>query len=129
MSMVICHRLSYKELTGFYFDVKDDKIVDIIPQNVAAFIAARTHKLQLQPVCASCPINFLCLHGCLGAQYEYGEMMIPIKSVCKLFKRKVVFLVEKFNKIGVLDIAFREGYINDQLANIIRKVMCGEIDG
>ena len=56
------------------------------------------------PVCDNCPISILCMKGCMGAQFEkYGDMYVPIKSVCLQFFYYYKALVEGFYKAGIVD--------------------------
>lgn len=112
LSLVICHRLAYENMTGAFFKVENNKIVDILPHNFDTYFTAKSFKLQNSPFCNKCPIEKLCLHGCLGAQYEYsGELFFPIPSVCNLFKRKMYHLLRLHDEHNLLDIAYNNGYI------------------
>lgn len=114
LSIVPCHRLTYKGLVAAKYIVQDNKIIDFIPMNVSQYIDSKTHRVDLGVKCIDCWNNQTCLHGCLGAQREYsGEMYIPIPSVCNLFKAQTIFVLNYFIENNIFDIALQKGYIKE----------------
>ncbi|MGF6375095.1 sulfatase maturation enzyme AslB (radical SAM superfamily) [Clostridiales Family XIII bacterium PM5-7] len=114
LSLSVCHRTTYPEFTGAYFktDETNSRIVDIEPHNVSGYITLRCMDISKGPMCVDCEIQNNCLHGCIGAQYEYsGEIMLPIPSVCNLFKKKVKHLVKLYNEYGLIDSAIKNNYL------------------
>ena len=56
------------------------------------------------PGCDTCDYKYLCMKGCLGSQYETNtDMFMPCKSVCKMEKAKIDFLIDTYENIGVWD--------------------------
>ena len=118
LSLVLCHRLTYKHLTAAYFvvDKEGKEIIDLVPQNPTIYTAVKSSKAMWYPKCCACPIKNLCLKGCMGANFEYsGEILLAPPQVCKLFKRKFYHLLDLYEKYGVLKIAISKGYVqNDE---------------
>lgn len=116
LSLVLCHRLTYKHLTAAYFITNDEgtEIIDLVPQNPTIYTAIKTAKHLWYPKCYNCAIKNVCLKGCLGANFEYsGEPMLAPPQICKLFKRKIYHLLDLYEKYGVLKTAISKGYIKN----------------
>lgn len=124
LSLSICHRLAYALFTPVYFKLNDEKteIVDFDANNIDAYITTKNLKLQNMPVCMGCNYEPICLKGCLGAQFEYnGELLMPIPSVCNLFKKKYDHLIQKYNEYGIFECAKKIGVINEDTLNYYTK--------
>ena len=109
LSIVPCHRLSYPELTGGYFIVENNKIVDICPsEQINTYLSLKYYNCSVSPKCISCMYNPVCMKGCLGAQYEiFGTPTVPISSVCSMFQIKYNTLIEYFHSIGLFHYIFK----------------------
>lgn len=109
LSIPPCHRTAYDNLLYGRFKVEDGKIVDIEENN--AQIASRLllqDSILCSPGCDCCPYNYFCLRGCYGSQQETeNDPFMPIESVCDMFRKKIDFLIDKYEYIGVLN-ALRE---------------------
>lgn len=102
LSLVPCHRLSYSGFEYGKFEIKDDKIVDLLPGNIGLMTTIYALKSSSFPGCEKCEIKELCSKGCLGSQYEiHKDPFLPNKSVCKLYKAKFAFLFKKYEAMGV----------------------------
>jgi len=86
MSLPICHRVTYKEVNGGNLEIKDNKIVGLIPSDgLSGYMQIKLLSPKFYPKCCICDYRDFCLKGCLGSQYEYsGEILQPIPTVCKL---------------------------------------------
>lgn len=103
LTTVPCHRTAYQHFNGGHFEVKDNKIVDLIEENVVGYINIKTCEHSTFPMCETCIIKNLCGGGCLGAQFEVmGDPFTPIPSVCRMEHYKVAGILKGLNKIGVL---------------------------
>lgn len=129
LSIVPCHRLSYHQFLGGWFIPNEEKtkIVDVKANNVGQLIDIKSHHVTLAPECCICWNNKNCLHGCLGAQYEWsGELYLPIPSVCKLQKAKTSFILKMFVETGILQSAINQNilkeYHKNHLLNLCRKL-------
>lgn len=105
MAICPCHRTCYDKYIYGHFVVEDDKITDIISNNI---YMAQQILFGNQRICAlgcdTCTFNFGCLKGCYGAQLEANnDPMIPAVSVCEFFKGKYTNLINKYEEIGVWD--------------------------
>ena len=110
-----------------FFDEEKTKIIDVKANNVGQLIDIKSHHVTLAPECCICWNNKNCLHGCLGAQYEWsGELYLPIPSVCKLQKAKTSFILKMFVETGILQSAINQNimkeYHKNHLLNLCRKL-------
>ena len=111
MSIVPCHRLTYYHFIGGKFIVDNNQIIGLEPINPSGYIGLITMNFSLLPKCNSCPLNKICIKGCLGAQYESsGELLIPCQSVCDLLHAKYKTLITEYNNLGVFKEAKKKGY-------------------
>lgn len=129
MAIVPCHRMTYHQFLGGWFipNAEKTKIVDIKAHNVGQLIDIKSHHVTLAPECCICWNNSNCLHGCLGAQYEWsGELYLPIPSVCKLQKAKTSFVLKMFVETGVLQSALDQNLLKEHhkvhTLNLCRKL-------
>lgn len=114
LAIVPCHRTCYNQYIAGFFDVKDNKIIDLIPYNVSMYITALTLNINTLPKCSSCDINKYCAKGCFGAQYEAtNDLFHPCETVCNLFKAKFSFLLQKYYDLGILAEAIKHKAISD----------------
>lgn len=98
-----CHRTAYGELLYGRFKVEDGKITGIEEHNpqIASRILLQD-SILCSPGCDCCPYNFFCLRGCYGSQREAEkDPFMPIESVCRLFRGKIDFLIDKYRELGV----------------------------
>lgn len=98
-----CHRTAYDDLLYGKFHVEDGKITDIdeINPQIASRILLQD-SILCSPGCDRCAYNAFCLRGCYGSQREIEkDPFMPIESVCKMFRAKIDFLIDKFDKLGV----------------------------
>lgn len=101
-----CHRTAYDELLYGRFRVEDGKIVGIEEHNpqMASRILFQD-SILCSPGCDCCPYSYFCLRGCYGSQKETeNDPFMPIESVCRLFKGKINFLIDKYEVLGVWDV-------------------------
>lgn len=102
LTIVPCHRTAYSQFNGGHFNIENNKITDIISENVVTYINMKTFDHVTQPYCETCMIKYLCSGGCLGAQFEVtGDIFIPIPSVCQMEHWKLMGLIQGFKEIGV----------------------------
>lgn len=109
-----CHRTAYDGLLYGRFKVESGKIVGIEEHDpqIASRILLQD-SILCSPGCDCCPYNSFCLRGCYGSQQETEkDPFMPIESVCRLFKGKIDFLIEKFEKLGVWDILEKISPVN-----------------
>lgn len=101
-----CHRTAYDGLLYGRFRVEDGKITDIEERNPQ--MASRVlfqDSILCSPGCDCCPYNYFCLRGCYGSQHETEkDPFMPIESVCRLFKEKIDFLIDKYEQLGVWEV-------------------------
>ena len=128
LTIVPCHRTTYKQFEAgqFVLDPTTNKIVDVEPKNVCMWLQIMNIRRNTLPRCAKCVIQPYCISGCLGAQYESsGEIFCPIDSVCLLFLNKVTFLIHKYEKMGVFEMAKKIGCLppkREQYINNIKSI-------
>ena len=98
-----CHRTAYDGLLYGRFKVEGGKIVGVEEHNpqIASRILLQD-SILCSPGCDCCPYNSFCLRGCYGSQQETEkDPFMPLESVCRLFKGKIDFLIDKFDALGV----------------------------
>ena len=82
-----------------------NKIVDIEAVNPQLAIEILMGNLNTTiPKCDACIFNYCCLKGCFGSQIEVnGDPMFPVQNVCDFFIYKYGRLIEKYEKLGMID--------------------------
>ena len=115
MSLPTCHRLTYPQFTGGFFEIAHDKIIGIKPcRGTSMWMNLRLMDPKFYPKCNSCDYQYGCLQGCLGAQYESsGEILKPCDSVCALEQAKINTLLELYNDFDIIKIGEENGYFHD----------------
>lgn len=101
-----CHRTHYEQFIFGKYNVEDGHITGVKANNVQlANMILNGNENTVMINCNKCPISFVCMKGCLGAQYEAnGEILQPCASVCDMQKARVIFLYLKYKKIGFFDV-------------------------
>lgn len=127
LSIPPCHRTAYNELLYGKFKMEDGKITGIEENNpqMASRILLQDDIL-CDPGCCCCPYSYFCLRGCYGSQRETeGDPFMPIESVCNLFRAKIDFLIDKYERLGVWDILRETSPVNvryEAVLDILRAV-------
>lgn len=104
LAIVPCHRTSYDEFIIGYFQVKDNKIVDVKAKNIQMMNQVWYNNILGTAKCSYCPYKSLCVRGCYGAQYESkGDLFYPCSTVCDLYKANLIFLYHKYKKLNILN--------------------------
>lgn len=109
LSIIPCHRTAYPELRGGNFKIKNDKIVGITAaEGYNAYLHASHFHGAYRPGCVTCDYNDFCLKNCLGASYEkFGDINIPVPSVCQLLQAKINTIVEYYHDVGIFHWLFQ----------------------
>lgn len=105
LSLGLCHRLFYPELTfGKYRIDENDEISDFETTNVSLLILKTNIKKSCLPHCENCVFQGVCPGHCLGSSYEnYRNCLVPGMEVCNMYKSKLSFLIYKFYHLGLFD--------------------------
>ena len=123
LAIVPCHRLTYDMFIGGWFTVEDEKIVGFKANNVTQLIDTKMHRIDLDPICATCWNRSSCIHGCLGAQYEWsGELYLPIASVCKMQKAKTSFILKMFCDTCIMSYAMQFKHLDSKHKDNLKKL-------
>lgn len=122
MSVFPCHRLMYEDLKIGQYNSE----MEFETQNVELGLGVYGATFRAQPICIRCPLNQICLGGCLGAQYEEtGSMFVPIPTVCDNMLYILKGVVDGAVKYGVFDKLLRDNELpaeqRDQL-KFVREV-------
>lgn len=103
LALIPCHRTAYKGYNACYLRFDEDSNLDIEIENPNMYMFIQSFDAKNGVMCSDCPINSMCSHYCLGANYEVNkDFFIPVKSVCLMEYAKAKALVEAFDRIGVL---------------------------
>lgn len=104
LAILPCHRTSYEQNIYGKLEI-DGANMKVHSQNVE--LAIKVYSMNpnySMPGCDTCDYKYLCMKGCLGSQYETNtDMFMPCKSVCKMEKSKIDFLIDTYENIGVWD--------------------------
>lgn len=133
LTVAPCHRLFYPLLEQGKFIVKDGMITEFEPTNVTFLIGQRYFKRSCMPICESCGLIGVCNGFCHGASYEdYRNLLVPQKEVCEMQKAKYVFLIYKYNEMGLFDeecMTFLKSYYEEEdfayLTDLINSILGG----
>ena len=105
LSIIPCHRLAYNKYLYGNFITDENGIKDIKsnnPQMAIKILMTNFNEGSLG--CDTCIFKDYCLKGCLGSQYEsMGDPFVPSKNVCNFFKEKYSFLLNTYEKMGVIN--------------------------
>ena len=95
-----CHRLMYPDFEIGHFDAD----MNFHTEHAELGLTIFGFHVNSQPMCSKCPVNKLCIGGCIGSQFEAnGEMFAPIKSVCRTNFTIIKAVVDGLDRYGVLD--------------------------
>ena len=100
LAIIPCHRLGYNKFVAGKFN--DDFSLEA--SNIAPFVRVQSLNANLLPICEDCGIKSFCIKGCLGSQYESNkDLMLPINSVCKMFKARFETLLKLYLEYGLIE--------------------------
>ena len=115
MKVFPCHRLMYPgfEIGQFEY-LKDEKKFIFNTKNASLGLNIFAGNFRSMPECVKCPMNELCLGGCLGAQYETTKnITAPIPTVCQNSFYYLKALADGFDELGLFpDI---ENYVTEKV--------------
>ena len=101
LAIAPCHRTAYNTYLYGYLSL-DNNGIKIKANNVEFAIHVLMANHQAHLGCDVCLYNKYCLKGCFGSQYEtMGDPLIPIPSVCDLYREKFNHQVQRFEELGV----------------------------
>lgn len=104
LAIIPCHRLSYNEFIIGHFITENDEIVGVKAKNLQMMNQIWFNTMLGAPKCGTCVYNQYCTRGCYGSQYETNkDFLMPCSTVCNLYKAKLIFLYEKYTKMGIFD--------------------------
>ena len=126
LAIVPCHRLAYKQfIYGFFECDEQGKISGVKMENSPEFllyITTMNPSVNL-PQCDKCVYKEFCSKGCLGAQYEsHKDLTLTCPSVCNFYKRKINFLIDKYEKNGVLAQMEKDSSAHPQLFAVLNQI-------
>ena len=109
-TIVPCHRLAYPFLSGGHFELNSNNQLELkANENINGYINLSEYNNTDKPGCVTCPINSICMKGCIGAQFEYyGDSFFNIPDVCQLLKSKYKTLFNFYEEINLFDILIHE---------------------
>lgn len=104
LALVPCHRTSYKQFILGRYKVENNKIIGFQSENLplmnSMYMTGLTHK----PFCSDCSLGHNCTKCCFGANFEANkELFYPEPSNCNLQKAKVIFLINYYRKLKIID--------------------------
>lgn len=128
LNIIPCHRTSYKIFTAGHFTIDNNHIIGVEAYNPSPLLSILFMKNSLAPKCSICPYSTVCMQGCLGAQYEStGEIFQPCPTVCDFMMARINYLIKRYDEMGVLKSAFKQGLINDEFKQTILKLQAEDL--
>lgn len=119
LAIVPCHRTSYKDFISGYFKVKDNKIIGFECKNLEILQAINTWGRFIGPKCQTCFNKYYCPGPCFGSNYENtNDLFITPDSVCNLLKSKTLFMLVKFDSLGLFP--YIEKYLSKENYDTIK---------
>lgn len=101
LMIVPCHRTMYPQFYLGQYEIDDDYNLKIKTYNAELAVTIPMINEKIYPRCGQCPVNHMCISGCLGAQYEQTtDLFTPMPTVCKLMYSKVDILIQCFQETG-----------------------------
>lgn len=109
LSLIPCHRTSYKHLTTGRFTFDEDGGYEFEPENIEMYFAEQASQATDFAPCTGCPIKGLCGGTCLGSNYEStGDLYTVPPSFCRLSHAKTAGIVQGWKDIGWLDYWYKQ---------------------
>lgn len=122
LSIVPCHRLSYDNLLLGQFSINENNKIDSIQaKNSDLFLYLKTLNPRVNMLkCERCKYNYLCIKGCLGAQYEqHQHLNYPCENICNLLQNKIKFLIKIYKREGLIEQLEKDSTLFPELKSII----------
>jgi len=90
LAYVPCHRTMYPHFVYGHLIKEDGKIVGMEAHKPTLAIKIKNLNPNRSVLkCSSCPINFMCIKGCLGSQFEHtNDLFCAEDTVCDLLYTK-----------------------------------------
>lgn len=104
LAVVPCHRTSYDKFVTGYFKVDEEtqEVIGYKGKNVEALMSIYSWNRDSVPFCCDCDTKYWCPGPCLGSNYECStDLFKPPETVCRLFKARAVFLIMKYESMGL----------------------------
>ena len=99
-----CHRTCYDKYLYGKFEIENGKIEKITSINPQFAIKILLGNQKFNLGCTTCIFKDYCLKGCYGAQIEANkDPLVTIPTICNFFKEKYLFLLKKYQDLGVID--------------------------
>lgn len=120
LAVILCHRLAYDNLILGYLEKTSNSLELTMNENKVPLALVKAHyKKTCMPCCEKCQFEPICTGYCLGNAYEnHKNIIVPIKEVCDMYKCKNVFLIKKYEKLGIFKI-LKKMPINDNAKQYI----------
>lgn len=107
MRVFPCHRLMYPDLEIGRFVDDNDEVLKFRATRAELGLTIYGCQSQEFPICSDCIMNKLCVHGCLGSQYEsVHDMFTPIPSVCANSYTLLKAIIHGFKSIGIYNYVY-----------------------
>ena len=101
LTIVPCHRLMYEQFHIAKILIDDDYNISYDCSNLEMGMVLPMVRQKIQPKCNTCPLNHICINGCLGAQYEAtGDLFTPIPTICRLMLVKAKTMLDCLKESG-----------------------------
>ena len=114
LAYIPCHRTCYPQFVYGHFRKENGKIVELEAEKPTLAIKIKNLNPNRSIMkCASCPIQSICIKGCLGSQYEHtNELFCAEDTVCDLFYTKYKTIDEIAKRYDLYDWLDKQYTIN-----------------
>ena len=128
LAYVPCHRTCYPNHIYGKFIVENNQIVGMKAEHPALAFKIKTLNPNRSILkCSDCPINFFCLKGCLGSQYEHtNDMFCAQDEICEMYRVKYKTIHEIALRYGLynwLNLNMKIGKERRDFVNYVRKYL------
>ena len=122
-----CHRTMYPDLKIGGLAPDGDGFLRYQTEDAELGLTVYGFSTRTQPLCIKCPINRVCIGGCLGSQFEINkDLFSPIHSVCQNSFWLAKAVVDALDRIGALDMMIKNASpIKAQQLKFVREIDIG----
>ena len=118
-TLVLCPRLAYPQFQTAI--LQDNKLIS---RNATIYTTLNTINKTSLPKCNTCIVKDFCSGNCLGAQFEaHGDLFTSNDTVCSLLQQKIIFLLTKLSKTGILNEAIQNNWVDPIFLKNINKLI------
>jgi len=102
LSIIPCHKILVKPFILGKFQIKNNKILRIEPNNLELLIGLCCLDKKNFPLCETCLLKYLCSSVCLSSQFKKtGDLFSPDPTICRLEHGKIASMIKNYKKLRI----------------------------